>query len=303
MRPRFFRRRGRDRTRARPGTSLVSGSLRAGLRPACGALAAAGLLVASGCATLTPQDESRLGAQMHYQIQYDTPLLHDEVVAAYVANLGQRIAAAAPESATGYRFYVVVDGDINAFAGPGGYVYVNTGTILKARNVSELAGVMAHEIGHVAKRHVAKNVERRQTADTVRQVGTVAGAVAMGAAGATAANLIGGAASLAALNSFGRDAEREADAFAAEVMPQAGYDPEGLVTFFHTLIGEATPGSSGASFLSDHPATQERIAEARKAIDAQSLPDGLAQDDNGRLEIIQRRIQILTGAAAPGTLN
>jgi predicted Zn-dependent protease len=276
------------------------------MRPRCSRRALAlgiAAALATGCATLTPAQEERLGAQMHYQIQYDTPMLRDRVVDAYVANLGARIAAAAPPSATGYRFFVLVDDDINAFAGPGGYVYVNTGTILRARNVSELAGVMAHEIGHVAKRHVAKNVERRQTANTARQVGMVAGAVAAGAAGATAANLIGGAASLAALNSFGRDAERQADAFAAEVMPRAGYDPEGLVTFFHTLIGEATPGSQGSSFLSDHPATEERIDEARKAIDAQPLPEGLARDDNGRLEIIQRRIQILTGAAAPGTLN
>src|SRR5262245_2016227 len=112
------------------------------------------LALAGGCATLSPEQEERLGAQMHYQIQYDTPLLRDRVVDDYVAHLGERIAAAAPPSATGYRFFVVVDDDINAFAGPGGYVYINTGTILRARNVSELAGVMAHEIGHVAKRHV-----------------------------------------------------------------------------------------------------------------------------------------------------
>lgn len=274
------------------------------MRPRCSsALAALVLALAPGCATPTAEQEARLGAQMHYQIQYDAPLLRDDVVDAYVASLGQRIAAAAPPSATGYRFFVIVDDDINAFAGPGGYVYVNTGTILRARNVSELAGVLAHEVGHVAKRHVAKNVGRQQTANTARQIGMVAGAVAAGAAGATAANLIGGAASLAALNSFGRDAERQADAFAAEVMPRAGYDPEGLVTFFHTLLGEATPGAHGSSFLSDHPATEERIDEARKAIDAEALPEGLARDDNGRLEIIQRRIQILTGATAPGTLN
>jgi predicted Zn-dependent protease len=261
------------------------------------------VVAGSGCATLTPEDESRLGAQMHYQIQYETPLLQDRVVSSYVDRLGQRIAAAAGPSGTGYRFFVTVDGDINAFAGPGGYVYVNTGTILRARNVSELAGVLAHEIGHVAKRHVAKNVSRQETANTARQIGMVAGAVAAGAAGATAANLIGGAASLAALNSFGREAEAEADEFAAEVMPKAGYDPEGLVTFFQTLLGETHPGEHGSSFLSDHPATEARIEEARKAIDAQALSNDLERDDNGRLEIIQRRIQILTGAAAPGTLN
>jgi beta-barrel assembly-enhancing protease len=264
---------------------------------------AAAVALATGCATLTPEDESRLGARMHYQLQYETPLLGDRVVSAYVERLGQRIAAAAGPSPTGYRFFVTVDDDINAFAAPGGYVYVNTGTILRARNVSELAGVLAHEIGHVAKRHVAANVERRQAANTVRQVGMVAGAVAAGAAGASAASLLGGVATLAALNSFGRDAERQADAFAAEVMPRAGYDPEGLVTFFQTLLGETQPGDRGSSFLSDHPATEERIEEARKAIDVQSLPEELERDDNGRLEIIQRRIGILTGGPAPATLN
>lgn len=269
-------------------------------RPRCsrGWLALA-LLLGSGCASITPQEESRLGAQMHYQLQYEAQILDDRVVNGYLSQLGGRIAAAAGPSATGYRFFVIVADEINAFAGPGGNVYVNTGTMLRARNVAELAGVVAHEVGHVARRHVAQNLSRQRAVNTARQIGVAAGAVAAGAAGASAANLIGGIASLTALNSFGRDAEREADVFAAEILPRAGYDPEGLVTFFHTLMAEPGARASGSSFLSDHPATEERVAEARKVVDAQTLPDGLARDDNGRLEIIQRRIQILT--RAPGT--
>jgi predicted Zn-dependent protease len=269
------------------------------MRPRCSS--AAGLLalcLALGCAGITPQEEHQLGAQMHEQLRREAYLLDDRVVHGYVADLGRRIADAGGQGELDYRFFVVVDPEINAFAAPGGYVYVNTGTIQKARNVAELAGVLAHEIGHVAERHLAQNVGRRRTANTARQIGVVAAAVAAGPAGASAANLLGGLASLAALNSFGRDAEREADAFAVEVLPRAGYDPEGLVSFFQTLLRQRSEAPSD-SFLSDHPATEERIEETRRMIDEAALPAGLRTDDGGRLEIIQRRIEILTGARGP----
>ena len=258
----------------------------------------AALALTLGCATLTPQEESRLGAQLHDQLRREAYLLDDRVVAAYVSDLGRRIADAGGQAERDFRFFVVVDDDINAFAAPGGYVYVNTGTILQARNVAELAGVLAHEVGHVARRHIAENMGRRRTANTARQIGVVAAAVAAGPAGASAASLLGGLASLAALNSFGRGAEREADAFAVEVLPEAGYDPHGLVSFFQTLLRQRSETPSG-SFLSDHPATEERIAETRRMIEAETLPPGLRSDDGGRFEIIQRRILILSRAAGP----
>jgi predicted Zn-dependent protease len=270
------------------------------MRPRCSSAPALVLVLAAGlaCATLTPQEEGRLGAQLHDQLRRESQLLDDRVVQDYVADLGRRIAAAGGQGELDYRFYVLVDDDINAFAAPGGYVYVNTGTILEARNVAELAGVLGHEIGHVARHHLARNLGRRRTANAARQIGVVAAAIAAGPAGASAASLLGGLASLAALNSFGRGAEREADAFAVEVLPEAGYDPEGLLSFFQTLLRRRNETASG-SFLSDHPATEERIAETRRMIDAASPPAGLRGDDGGRLEIIQRRIRILTGAASP----
>jgi predicted Zn-dependent protease len=267
-----------------------------GTRPALAALFA--LALGLGCASPTPREEAQLGAQMHDQLRREAWLLQDRVVARYIDELGGRIAGAAGPSETGYHFFVVVDGEVNAFAAPGGYIYINTGTILSARNVSELAGVLAHEVGHVAQRHLAQNVARRRTANTARQIGVLAGAVAAGPAGASAAGLLGGLASVAALNSFGREAEREADAFAVEVLPRAGYDPGGVVTFFQTLMRQSGEAAAGA-FLSDHPATEARVAEARGAIDAQALPAGLRSDYGGRLEIIQRRIRLLTNTAPP----
>jgi predicted Zn-dependent protease len=258
----------------------------------------AALCLALACATPSPREEAQLGAQLHEQLRRESWLLQDPVVSRYLDGLGHRIAEAAGPSETGYRFFVVVDAEVNAFAAPGGNVYVHTGTLLAARNVAELAGVLAHEVGHVARRHVAQNMARRRAVNTARQIGVVAGAVAAGPAGAGAASLLGGLASLAALNSFGREAERDADAFAVEVLPRAGYDPEGVVTFFQTLMRQSGETASGA-FLSDHPATQERIDETRRSIDALELPSDLRRDDGGRLEIIQRRILLLTGAAPP----
>jgi predicted Zn-dependent protease len=274
------------------------------MRPRCssartraGPLALALALGGAGCATPTPQQEAQLGARLHAELGAEGALVQDRVVAGYVDEIGRRLAeAAGVEGGTEYRFFVVADPEINAFAAPGGAVYVNAGTIRRARNVSELAGVLAHEVGHVARRHVAENLARRRTVSVARDLGIVAAAAAAGPAGASAASLLGGIASLAALNSFGREAEREADAFAVEILPRAGYDPEGLLTFFHTLMRDG--GAAQAGFLSSHPATEDRIAAVRARIDAAPLPERLRSDDGGRLEIIQRRVELLTGAAA-----
>src|SRR5262249_5919765 len=152
-----------------------------------------------GCATPSPEQEAQIGAQMNWQMEHEAYLLHDRVIDAYLATIGAHIAAAAGLPVNSFRYQVVVDDEINAFAAPGGWIYVNTGTILTSRNAAELAGVMAHEAGHVAHRHVAQNVGRQRAANTARNIGVAAGAVAAGAAGASAANLLGGLASLAAL--------------------------------------------------------------------------------------------------------
>jgi predicted Zn-dependent protease len=149
----------------------------------------------------------------------------------------------------------------------------------------------------VVKRHIAENYGRQRNTGIAHQGLVLAAGAFGGAPAAGAANLGGALAGTAYLNKFGRDAERESDAFAVEVMPKAGYDPIGLVTFFKTLRSEA--GSGGASFLSSHPATDERIEEARLMIEALPPQSGLRVDDSGRFEIIQRRVRLLTGEATP----
>jgi predicted Zn-dependent protease len=124
-----------------------------------------------------------------------------------------------------------------------------------------------------------------------------AGVAELAAAGAV--NLLGGVAGVAYLNTFGREAEADADAFAVEVLPRAGYDPRGLVSFFDTLAREG--GAGGPSFLSSHPAPKDRIQATSARIAAAHLPPNLEVSDGGRLEIIQQRIRLLAGDGGSGS--
>lgn len=263
-------------------------------------IALAGLMALSllaGCGTLTVPQEKMLGDEFSREIRREVILLRDPVVTGYVERIGQDIVRAAGPQPFAYHFYVIDDDEINAFAAPAGYIYIHTETILMARNVSELAGVIAHEVGHVVKRHIAENYGRQRNTGIAHQGLVLAAGAFGGSSAAGAANLGGILAGTAYLNKFGRDAEQESDAFAVEVMPKAGYDPIGLVTFFKTLQSET--GSGGASFLSSHPATNERIEETRLLIAALPPRSDLRVDDSGRFEIIQRRIRLLTGKATP----
>lgn len=256
------------------------------------------LLCALGCGTLTVQEEQALGRQMNGEIRRGLVFLPDRVVEQYVREIGANIVRAAGPQPFEYHFYVVEDDDINAFAAPAGHIYIHTRTILAASNVSELAGVIAHEIGHVACRHIAENYNRQRNTGIGYRAAVLAAAILGGGAAATAAQLGGGLAAVAYLNSFSREAELEADVFAVDVLPRAGYDPNGLVTFFQTLQGES--GGNSADFLSSHPATADRAAAARARIDALPAAPGLAVHDNGRLGIIQRRIELVMGERASG---
>lgn len=276
-----------------------SSATRAGLRARRLLLLLAVLLLgAPACGTLSVEEERELGDEVSREIRREMDFLRDDVVVGYVGDIGRELLAAAGPQPFEYRFYVIEDDTLNAFAAPAGHIYLHTETILQARNVSELAGVMAHEVAHVARRHVARNYNRQRNTGLLHQVGVIAAGVAGGGTAAGAANVLGGLGAMAYLNTFTREAEREADSFAVEVLPEAGYDPAGLVTFFETLKSQGGPHVP--QFLSSHPATEERIEATREQIAALPARSGLRRNDGGRLEIIQRRIRLLTGAVGPG---
>lgn len=248
----------------------------------------------TGCGTVTVHEEKQLGAEIAQQARGELLFIRDAVVLDYVRSIGEEIVAAAGPQPFEYHFEVVEDDEINAFAAPAGYIYIHSGTILQARNVSEVASVLAHEVGHVALRHIAQNYDRQRNVGTAAQAGALAASV-FGFGGL--ANLGGGLASMALLNSFSRADELEADAFAIEVMPGAGYDPHGMLTFLQVVRRES--GSVGLAFFSSHPATEDRIEETAALLAELPERSGLAVSDRGRLEIIQRRIQLLTRKVRP----
>ena len=257
---------------------------------------AAGLALALGLAACSPlgiPEEQQLGREMSRELRTQLVFVRDKIVLGYVEDIGRGILAAAGRQPFAYHFYVIEDEDLNAFAAPAGHIYVHTGTILAARNASELVGVIAHEVGHVAHRHIANNYNRQRNTGILYQTGVVAAWLLGGGLGASAAQLGGGLAATAFLNQFGREAEMEADAFAVDAMPRAGWDPNGLVTFFQTL--QAQGGGYVPTFLASHPATEERITATRERIAELTPRESLRTDDGGKLEIIQRRIEILTG--------
>jgi predicted Zn-dependent protease len=212
-----------------------------------------------------------------------------------VEEIGRDIVAESGPQPYKYAFYAVDEEKLNAFALPAGYLYIHTGLIREAANVSELAGVMAHEVGHVALRHVARNYNRQRNTGLLYQLFALAASIFVGGSAAAGGQLLGQLAAVAYVNRFTREAEEEADAFAVGVLPRAGYDPRGLVAFFETLKQQGGPHVP--EFLSSHPTTEHRMEDTRALIGRSVLPPGLKVSDDGELEIIQRRIELLTGGS------
>ena len=253
-------------------------------RPLVPAVALAGLLVLfAGCA-LTVDQERQLGEDFSRQVSQEMTVMRDPRVVGYVRQMGGRLAGAAGPQPVLLTFNVVADDDLNAFAGPGGYVYVNTGLIMKVRSSAELAGVMAHEISHVTLRHVSQAVARQQQASGF---GALVGAVTDSQA---AGNIAGTGVGVYNLR-YDRHAEAEADREGLLLMYRAGYDPRGMVNMFQLL--QSTGGTKGG-FLSSHPATAERL-QAMQAYIAQLPPRAGLVTDDGRLQAVQSRIRSLGG--------
>ena len=228
----------------------------AGWRRLGACLAALGLALA--CVTPTPREEAQLGAQLHEQLRREAWLLQDPVVSRYLDGIGHRIAEAAGPSETGYRFFVVVDPEVNAFAAPGGNVYVHTGTLLAARNVGELAGVLAHEVGHVDERHHVALIQRDFFF-------TIAVALVLGRDPGTAqiGNLLG-----ALLNrGFSREAEFGADVAGVRLAHRAGFNAVAGLAFMERL--RATEGRDPSKvevLFRTHPALADRIVRVRSLL-------------------------------------
>jgi hypothetical protein len=210
----------------------------------------------------SPEQDVELGRRSAAQIAREVPLLRDEEVAGYVSRLGAKLAAHAPGEKFPYQFRVVAAREVNAFALPGGFIFVNAGTLAAARNEGELAGVVAHEIMHVALRHGTNQASKAYVAR--RGLGVLRSVVGDGEDLGSVIDTVGGAGANMLFLKFGRTAEREADLGGAQLIAAAGYDPRDMAGFFETLQRES--GQRVPEFLSDHPDPGNRIASINEII-------------------------------------
>lgn len=201
----------------------------------------------------TQQQEITEGQKVVAQVYQQMPVLPDsDPVARYVRDLGAKLVAHAPGYQWPYNFHVVASEDINAFALPGGTVFVNLGTVQAAETEAQLAGVMAHEISHVVMRHSTCNLTKQQSKSLWYGLGSIASSILLGngTAGQLGQAVIGGVQGLDFLR-MSRDDEKQADLLGVGILYDSGYDPRGLPQFFETI--QAKYGAGGAQFLSDHP--------------------------------------------------
>jgi predicted Zn-dependent protease len=179
--------------------------------------------VALACSTLTVNEEKELGVEAQRQVREQFDLVRDRVIVNYVRDLGADLVKASGPSPFEFRFYVVEDDSINAFALPGGAIYIHTGTILKAEDASELAGVVAHEIGHVTARHVAELYPKQRAAGIgVSLLSMIAAILTGNTYIANAAGLGSQVAAQAYLATYTQEAENESDQLAVETLIRAG---------------------------------------------------------------------------------
>jgi len=257
------------------------------------------------------QQDVEIGQQSAVEAEQQLPMVRDADVENYVNRIGQKLAANAGGPAFQYRFRVVNASDINAFALPGGYIYLNRGIIENARNEGEVAGVLAHEIAHSALRHGTHQASKAYAAQAGLQIlgGLLGGKV--GNNTAQILNTVGGIGLNALFLKFTRDLETQADVRGAQILAASGYTPADMVSFFHQL--ETVDKAKKTSWTSSHPAPPDRIARIEK--ERQLLKEPATATQNvAQLNSIKSELRGLgpartmgeiakTAAANPGTSN
>ncbi|MFV8783800.1 M48 family metalloprotease [Microbulbifer sp. SA54] len=224
---------------------------------------------------MSQEKEIKIGREMHEKLVASTPIYNDPILTAYVEHVGQKIAKSSDRPDLTYHFTIIDSQDINAFALPGGYVYINRGLLTYLQSEAEMAAVLAHEVGHITARHAV----RQKTAATGAGVASVLSVLVTGS------GVVGDVANLwstAAVKGYGRDMELEADRFGAQYMYNAGYDPQAMINVIALLKDQETfarrrariEGSKQQTYhgvFSSHPRNDVRLREVVEA--AGKLPE------------------------------
>jgi len=229
----------------------------------------------TGCATpgiakalVSDEQEDQLGAQVKQELdKQGTKYIHDPEIVNYVQGVAKKIFVSADKDRPGVKWQVFVIDDpkqVNAFATPGGYLFVYSGLLMAADNEAQLAGVWGHESGHVVARHSARQMVNTMGAQTVIEIALGQNPNQLEA---LAANL----AAKGALLAYSREDETQADEYGARYSAQAGYDPHGIIQFFEKLKAMEGNQPAFAKYLSDHPATEDRITHLQQYIKEKGL--------------------------------
>lgn len=241
------------------------------------------------------KDDVQLGQEAAAQVEQQLPILRDDNVTSYVQDIGRRLVDSIPADQRHpefrYTFKVVNVKEINAFALPGGPMYVNRGMLEAAKTEGEVVGVLAHEMSHVALRHGTAQA----TKATKYEMGTIAGAVLGAIIGGNAGAVIAQGTQFGlgtAFLRYSREYERQADIEGAQIMARAGYDPRDMANMFKTI--EAQGGGGGPQWMSDHPNPGNRSAYINK--EAQSLRVQNAVHDTGAFRSVQARLNQMSPA-------
>lgn len=246
--------------------------------------------------TLSPEQEARIGRQMMRSLRRAKLVNEDPALSHYIQDLGYRLAVHSGAERQPFTFFIVNDPSINAFAMPGGYIGVNAGLIVASQSENELASVVAHEISHVTQHHLARSYEQASRMNLPMTAAVIA-AIILGAhdpQAGQAALMASMAGSQQMQLDFTRANEHEADRVGIQLLAQAGYDPRGMSSFFQRLQKETRYYGSGVpEFLSTHPVTSTRVAEAQDRA-AQYPPVSPPPSDNyhaakARLRLLQSR--------------
>lgn len=231
---------------------------------------------------MSKSQELKIGKEEHEKIMQGTPIYQDEEVVQYVRSIGQKVAKNSDRPNLSYQFNILDDPNINAFALPGGYIYITRGILSYLQSEAELAAVLAHEVGHVTARHAVRQDAQRKGASVATAVATIF----------TQSYDVGGATSLwlgAAVSGYGREMELEADGFGARYLYNSGYDPQAMVDVISTLKGQErftrlkkqAQGQKNQTYhgvFSTHPRNDQRLRQIIEA--AGKIPEDASDTRN-----------------------
>ncbi len=264
-------------------------------------MVAASLTLSLSACSVSQQEEVQLGTDYAAQVEQQLPIVEDPEVNRYINVLGDSLARLSDSRDLDWRFRVVDSREVNAFAIPGGFIYINRGLIERTQNMSQVAGVLGHEIAHVTERHSVQQMQKAQGAN----VGVTLACVLTGVCNNQAAGTLINLGANAVFAKFSRSDEAEADREGVKSVVRAGIHPDGIPEMFEILLAERNRAAGGVdAWFSTHPLEEDRIEETRAAI-AKIDPAILATliEDSQNFHAFKRRIESLPPSPAAASGN